>query len=113
MERNDKKSRCASSAGALARLVDLIASEYGWSVDETLDKRTFSELATLAKAIERRIRERRAIRALESGADKNAVRKELARIEREYERWMLGAEAMHDMDDRTVSSAAALKSFFG
>ncbi len=113
MERNNKKSRRASSAGSIARIIDLIASEYGWTVEEILDKRTFIELTALAKAVERRTREKRSIRALDCGADKIAVRKELTRIEQEYERGILGAETIHDVDDQTVLTAAVVNRFFG
>lgn len=111
MAGDGKKSGGASSTGSLARLIDLFASEYGWSVDEILDRRTINELITLAKAIERRTREKRVLDTLNIGADRDAVRKELARIDREY---AMSVQAVNADKNKTGAelSAEIVKGFF-
>ena len=94
------------------RLVDLIASEYGWTISEILDKLTMNELIVLAIAIEQRTWEKRAIRALECGADKKVIKKELTRIEQDYKFLMNSASETQESCDCAVKHFEDVKGFF-
>ncbi|MCD6119223.1 hypothetical protein J7K50_05235 [bacterium] len=100
MEIAFKKSGGAPSAFGIGQLIDLIASEYGWTVAEILDGTTLAQLAVLAKFISARKREERLMDLIPAGADLKEIEREITNARGRLERELSGESERPEIDPR-------------